>query len=225
VLLPRGLIPEYGHLCPSPNLLHKLRFALVFTVFGLVAGASGVALLVADESDPQGAFTRAPQRSPRLETTAAPMAGTPALAAFVEQKVAKADRIQSCSRHASDEVGDNCDSSAAQRPRTVHAVTNPPATVEISTDQSSGPPALAPEPVAPVADTPALNASIPESADAALPSLVAAAPAPATSASKPRKTARHQGNRRYSYHDQPFWPFDQHYRRGGNARRAGMLFW
>jgi hypothetical protein len=214
---------EFGYFFPSPNLRHELRLALAFTVFGLVACTSGVALLVADyDPDPRSAFALAPLQTPSGETaTLAATAKTPVLA----QKVTRTDGIKSCQRNASEDVDANCVSGTARKPRGVHAVTDTPATAEIPIGRSNEPAVAAPESAVLVASTPPLKEVAPESTDAAPPSLVAEAPTPEGSATQPRKTARHQGNRRYSYEDSFLWPFDQHYRHGGYARqRSWMLF-
>jgi hypothetical protein len=224
------LKPEFGHFfCPSPNLRHKLSLALAFTVLGLVACTSGVALLVADyDPDPRSAFALAPLQSPSRATAApAATADMPAVDTVLAQKVTKADGIKSCRRNASNEVGANCDTDAAQKPAVVHTVTDPPAAAGIPIGHGNGPAVGAPEPAVLVASTPALEGGTPASTDAAPPSsLVAEAPAPEGSATTPRKAARHQSRRRYPYADSSLWAFDHHYRRGGYARqRPWMLFW
>jgi hypothetical protein len=219
VPLLRGLKPEFGCFCPSPN--PKLSLALAFTVFGLVACTSGVALLVADyDPDPQSAFALAPPQSPSRET--APPAATAMPATVLAQKVTKADGIKSCRRNASDDVDGNCDSSGARKPGVVHAVTDPPAAAEIPISHGNGPAVGAPESAVLVASTAPLKEGAPESTDAAPPSLAAEAPAPEGSATKPQKAARQQSSRRYSYEDSSLWPFDQHYRRGGHARQRPL---
>ena len=42
------LHPEFGYLCPTPGLRRMVRMALAFTVIGVVAGAGGMAALIAD---------------------------------------------------------------------------------------------------------------------------------------------------------------------------------
>jgi len=41
------LHPEFGYFCPSPGLRRTVRIALVSTIIGVIAGASGVAALIA----------------------------------------------------------------------------------------------------------------------------------------------------------------------------------
>jgi hypothetical protein len=40
--------PEFGYFCPSPGLRRAVRIALAFSVIGALAGAGGVAALIAD---------------------------------------------------------------------------------------------------------------------------------------------------------------------------------
>jgi hypothetical protein len=42
------LHPEFGYFCPSPGLRRAVRVALAFSVIGALAGAGGVAALIAD---------------------------------------------------------------------------------------------------------------------------------------------------------------------------------
>jgi hypothetical protein len=42
------LHPEFGYLCPTPGLRRTVRMALVFTIIGVLAGAGGMAALIAD---------------------------------------------------------------------------------------------------------------------------------------------------------------------------------
>lgn len=224
--LPRGLKPEFDYFFPSPNLRHKLSLAFAFTVFGLVACTSGFALLVADsDPEPRSAFALAPLPSPSRETASpAAAAEMPAVDTLLAQKITKADAIKLCQRDTSDGVDANCDSGAARKPGVVQAVTDEPGTAELPIGHSNGPAVGAPESAVLVASTPPLKAGAPESTVVAPPAL-AETPAPEGSATKPRKTARRQGSRRYSNEDSSLWPFDQLFRRNGYAQqRPWSLF-
>jgi hypothetical protein len=218
------LKPEFDCFFLSPTLRHKLSLALAFTVLGLVACTSGFALLVADDDpDPRSAFALAPLPSSSRETAPpAAAAEMPAVDTVLAQKITKADVIKSCQRNASDGVDPNCDSGAARKPGVVQAVTDEPGTAELPIGHSNGAAVAAPESAVLVASTPPLKAGAPESTDVAPPAL-AEAPAPEGPATKPRKTARHQGSRRDS--DSSLWPFDHLFRRHGYAQqRPWSLF-
>src|SRR5215470_13425632 len=51
------LHPEFGYLCPTPGLRRMVRMALAFTVIGAVAGAGGMAALIADHETGLAAMT------------------------------------------------------------------------------------------------------------------------------------------------------------------------
>jgi len=56
-----GLLAEIRDLWVPPSLRRRLSLMLAFLGFGLIAGTSGVALIVADsDSDPRSAFAFAP---------------------------------------------------------------------------------------------------------------------------------------------------------------------
>jgi hypothetical protein len=210
VHLLRGLKPEFGYFFPSPSLRHKIGLALAFTVFGLVACASSLALLVADEPDPQRAFALAPLQSPsRGPATLAATAEMPAVEAVPARKAARADGIKPCQRNAGNDGDAKCDSGATRKPGVVPAVTDPPATSELPIGHGNGPAAGASASAVLVASPPPLTATAPEAADVAPPASVAEAPAPEGSATKQRNPARRHGSRRYS---------DNSYRRSGYAR-------
>jgi hypothetical protein len=216
VHLLRGLKPEFGYFCPSPNLRRKLGVALAFTIFGLVAGASSLVLLVADDPDPRSAFAFAPlQSASREPATLATTAELPAVDAVQVRKITK-----SCRRNALNDDDASCVSGVARKPGVVPAVTNPPAAAELPIGHGSGPAGGAPAAAGLVASTPPLDAAVPEPTDGVVapPVSVAEAPGPAASPAQPRKPARHHSSRRYSYNDS--------YRRGGYARpRFFPFFW
>jgi hypothetical protein len=113
--LLRGLKPEFGYFCPSPNLRRTLSVALAFIIFGLVAGASSLALLVADDPDPRSAFAFAPLQSPSREpATLATTAELPAVDAVRVRKITK-----SCRRNALSDDDASCDSGVARKPGVV----------------------------------------------------------------------------------------------------------
>jgi hypothetical protein len=204
----RGLLPEFAYFCPSSDLRRKLTLAVAFSAFGLVAGASGVALLVAaDDSDPRSAFALAspPPPSAAIATPAAemPAAETPTAEAVVAQKVAKVEAL------------------STRQPQVVRAVTAPPATREAPIGHSSEPAEAAARSATFVANAPPLEEGTVTPTDATAPAPTAETPPPPTPAATTRKTARHQGRRGAPYQQFSLWPFG-----GGGRQRGGFrLFW
>jgi hypothetical protein len=186
VHLLRGLKPEFGYFCPSPNLRRKLSVAIAFTIFGLVAGASSLALLVADDPDPRSAFAFAPQSPSREPETLATTAELPAVDAVRVRKITK-----SCRRNALNDDDASCDSGVARKPGVVPAVTNPPAAAELPIGHGGGPAGGAPAAAGLVASTPPLDAAVPEPTDGvvASPVSVAEAPGPEASPAQPAQTS------------------------------------
>ena len=221
----RGLIPEFTHFRSAPNLRRKLSLALAFTAFGLLAGASGVALLVAeDDSDPRSAFALARLPSPAEERAATiatiEMPATPVAQPVLPPQVAKVETLKPCGRSASGAIEADCDSGAGRKPEVVLAVTAPPAAGESPRGQSSEPAEAAPRPAALVADAPPLEEGTVAPANATAPASAAEAVAPARPAATPRRTAHNQARRAHQYQQFSVWPF------GGNGRRGGFrLFW
>src|SRR5262249_7370974 len=91
------LIPEFDRFFPSHGLSRKLTLGLVFGAFGLVASASGLALLSADfDSDPlRGPLVFAPEPTSAREPAIA-TAAVEAPAAAPAAAMAKGDRIRPC---------------------------------------------------------------------------------------------------------------------------------
>jgi protein Tex len=216
----RGLLPEFAYFCPSPDLRRKLSLAAAFGAFGLVAGASGVALLVAaDDSDPGSAFALASPPPPSAETAIAtpaaemPAAETPTAEAVVAQKVAKVEAAQV--------EAAKVEAVPTRQPPVVRAVTAPPATREVPIGHSSEPVEAAARSATFVANAPPLEEGTVTPTDATAPAPTAETPPPPTPAATTRKTARHQGRRGTPYQQFSLWPFG-----GGGRQRGGFrLFW
>jgi hypothetical protein len=221
----RGLIPEFTHFQAAPNLRRKLTLALAFTAIGLVAGASGVALLVAeDDSDPRSAFalarlpSQAEERATTITTIETP--ATPVAQAVLPSQIAKVEAVKPCARNASGAPEADCDSGASRKPEVVLAVTAPPAASDAPRGQSGEPAEAAPRPAALVANAPPLEEGTVAPANATAPVQAAEAVAPARPAATPRRTAHNQARRAPQYQQFSLWPF------GGNGRRGGFrLFW
>jgi hypothetical protein len=215
----RGFLPEFAYFCPSPDLRRKLSLAVAFSAFGLVAGASGVALLVAaDDSDPRSAFALAsppPRAEAAIATPAAemPAAETPTAEAVVAQKVAKVEAAQV--------EAAKVEAVPAGQPQVVRAVTAPPATREVPIGHSGEPAEAAARSATFLANAPPLEAGTMTPTDATAPVPAAESPLPPTPAAATRKTARHQGRRGAPYQQFSLWPFG-----GGGRQRGGLrLFW
>ena len=220
----RHLFRDFDYLFPSPGLGRKVTLGLAFGAFGLVASASGLALLATDfDSDPlQGPLVRAPAPAPSAETAVATALAEPP-APLPEVAAAKGDRIRPCAP----------DASAACNPlppsgSEVLAVSSPRAAGEAPVARSSEPAEAAPRAAAFVPDTsPAEKASVPADplaptpvavvppADASALLPVAGAPPVAVPRTPPRKVVR--GRRAAPYQQFSLWPF------GG--RRGPRLFW
>ena len=66
-----GLLAEIRDLWVPPRLRRRLSLMLAFLGFGLIAGTSGVALIVADtDTEPRSAFAFTPVQTPTVATTA-----------------------------------------------------------------------------------------------------------------------------------------------------------
>ncbi len=212
----RDVIPALGHACASFKLGRKLSVVVAFTAFGLVAGASGIALLMAESDDDSlTAFALAP-----LPSTGAQSASPSAAADIptVETVVAsKGDRAPGVTPT----IGGNSDE--ARQPDAVAVATEPPAAPEASAKQDSSPiliaplpAALAPVPAALVASAPARDESTSNPTDAA-PAALTEPAAPTAAPTKPRKTARRESHRGSRYQASSLWPFA--------PQRPFRLFW
>ena len=87
-----GLLAEIRDLWVPPSLRRRLSLMLAFLGFGLIAGTSGVALIVADtDSNPRSAFAFAPLET--LVGAAAPKTSVevPRVDTVVAREIAEAD--------------------------------------------------------------------------------------------------------------------------------------
>jgi hypothetical protein len=223
VPLLRNLKSEFGNFFPSLELHRKLGLALTFAAFGLLASASSVVLLTADdESDPRNAFARAHLPAPAAEADPTTAAGNmPAAHTVLALKTDMAEKAKSCPHNASDGVGADCDSGSTRQPGVAVAVTDPPATAATPI-RADMPTVAAPPSVALVAGGPARDESSFESMDGVAAPLAAEALPPASVAATPRKTARHEGRRAPQYQQMSLWPFDSRQR---GRQRPFPFFW
>jgi hypothetical protein len=230
-----GLLAEIRDLWVPPSLRRRLSLMLAFLGFGLIAGTSGVALIVADtDSDPRSAFAfasletlnvgaAAPKTSaevPRVDTVVAREIAEPDGAA---REIASRENFKSCPGTSADEVENRCGAGAVSNPGMVAAVSNPPASAVVPTGADSHGPGIAQSlPAASVESTPVTEASAPQSTDV-VPAVIEP-PASEVAATKPRKTARQQSGQRHAHQPSSAW-FDSRPRRGRYAQHPFWPFW
>jgi hypothetical protein len=222
VPLLSDLTSGFGNFFPSPELHRKIGLALAFAAFGLVASASSIVLLTADqESDPRNAFAGAHLPAPAAQAAPMTAAGNiPAAHTVVASKADMAEKARSCPHNAADGVGADCASASTRKPDV--ALADPPAAPKTPISHDNVPTVAAPPSAAFVAGAQTRDESVSDSTDGAAAPLAAAALPPATVAAKPRKTARHAS--RHAYHQMSLWPFEIRPPRGGYARQRSF-FW
>jgi hypothetical protein len=199
------LHPEFGYIGPTHRRLRTLRNVLAFTVFGLLAGASGVAVfMAAPDPDPMRAMALAPAKDWAGAAESLPTVATDARAAG-PARAPSTDAETGLRCRESPEQRGNCVFSGARRPRPVRALNERPAIAAVAIGHPDGPAVLRSEPEIPAAEAPGL--AKPEDAAATTPveaqpeaqsqtaSVEQATAAPAASASSARvrsKTVRHR---------------------------------
>jgi len=198
----------------------KLGLVLAFLVFGLVAGASGLAVFLADlDRDPKHAMALAPAETLHGTTSsiATPMAETEAVEATSAQKPSKAAGIKSpCRESIRENSAVDCTSGQKHKPHSMLAVNERPAIAAVPIGHRDDPTVLPPEPAAPVVATlpedavtatptetppaaPPFTASLPEDAVAATPTEAPSAAPTSLPAAAPKRAQRHQReNREYA---------------------------
>jgi hypothetical protein len=147
------LHPEFGYV-GSANLRRKLGLVLAFLVFGLVAGASGLVVFMADlDRDPKHAMALAPAETLDGATSsiATAIAETEAVEAASAQKSSKAAGIQSpCRESIRVNSAVDCTSGKQRKPRSVLAVNERPAIAAVPIGHRVDPTVLLSEPATPV---------------------------------------------------------------------------
>jgi hypothetical protein len=203
VPLVRDLHPEFGYVGSAPMLCRRLGLVCVFAAFGLVAGASGVAVFMAgSDPDPMNAMALAPSE-PLIPPS--PGLAHPAKTRVVEGQAIPADASRSpCRDYGSERFGDNCISLRIHKPRPAPSLNERPAIAAVPIGHRDDPSVLpapttvaavpaAPEAtVAPIAarEAPTAARTIARGAPTA-----AAPSAPAASVAKPARTHAHQARR------------------------------
>jgi hypothetical protein len=234
VSLSWGLLAEIRDLWVPPSLRRRLSLMLAFLGFGLIAGTSGVALIVADtDSDPRSAFAFAPLETLNVGAAApeANVEGPLPKAVLAHEvidsngttrEVGNRENVKACPSTAY--APDNrCGSGAASISEIAAPVSNSSASTVVPTgDASEGTIIAEPRPAASDESTPVLEVSATPPTDAA--AAVVEAPAPEASTTKPRKTARQQSGQRHAHQQSSAW-FDSRPRRGRYAQHPFWPFW
>jgi hypothetical protein len=135
-------------------LRRKLGLVLAFLVFGLVAGASGLAVFMADlDRDPKHAMALAPTETLDGATSsiATAIAETEAVEATSAQKTSKAAGIQSpCRENIRENSAVDCTSGKERKPRSILALNERPAIAAVPIGHRVDPTVLPSEPATPV---------------------------------------------------------------------------
>jgi hypothetical protein len=142
--VPRVLHPEFGYL-GIPNFGRRF---IVFAVCGLVAGASGVNIFIADrDPDPKSAMALAPG-SP------AEIAKSPSGTREFARKSSDTGAIKPrCQNSATEHLGRDCTAGQPRRPRSIVAINERPAIAAVPIGHRDEPALLPLEPVVPAAAT------------------------------------------------------------------------
>jgi hypothetical protein len=200
VPLARDLHPEFGYVGSAPRLFRRIGLVLSFMVFGLVAGASGVAVFMANpdpDPDPMHAMALAPAEAlisaPRVPPTATVETKAPQLP--LAPKTFNAGAVKAPCREGTTELsGGDCAPVRAVRPRPVLAANERPAIAAVPIGHRDDPAVLPSQPETPVAATPAVPEAPARPEVAALPVEASpaadAAPAPPVVAHKKTRTTR-----------------------------------
>jgi hypothetical protein len=206
------LHPEFGYMGSGPGLRRKVALVLVFVVFGLVAGLSGITVFMArPDADPMQAMALAPAEA-LIPLPAAP-ADNPAAVPTSSQRGIKAARIKPppCRENAMENLGGDCAPARAAKP--APAANERPAISAIAIGHPAEPaPLPPPQPAATVA------ATMPEvSTQAETPE---AAPAPTGTEPPPAAVKRARPARSHHVQRRDYAPprSSSYYQSGGYAR-------
>jgi hypothetical protein len=160
------LHPEFGYIGPTHRRLRTLRTVLAFTVFGLLAGASGIAVfMAAPDPDPMRAMALAPAKDLAGAAKSLPTIATDGAAAAARTPATDAEASLRCRENP--EQRGNCVFSGARRPRPVRALNERPAIAAVPIGHPDGPAVLRSEPEIPA--TEAAGLAKPEDAATAMP--------------------------------------------------------
>jgi hypothetical protein len=193
------LHPEFGYVGSAPKLFRKLGLVSAFVAFGLMAGASGIAVFMAGpEPDPMHAMALAPSEA-LLSTP--PASAPPAKdVAAEEQKTLNAGVTPPpCRDYVSERLGDDCSPVKMHRSRPVPTMNERPAIAAVAIGRRDEPAALPPQPavaVAAIPQTPPDESAVPADSSEVPAPAAAPATAPVASVAKPsRSRSRHVARR------------------------------
>jgi hypothetical protein len=221
----RDLHPEFGYIGSAPKLFRKLGLVSAFVAFGLMAGASGIAVFMAGpDPDPMHAMALAPSEA--LFSTP-PGSAPPANAVAAEEQKTLNTGVTPppCRDYVSERLGDDCSSFRMHRSRQVPAMNERPAIAAVAIGRRDEP---APQPAVNVAafpEAPADDSAVPADsaevpAPAAAPATAPVAPAATAARGRSRHVARHEGHShsgRSSYSPR-YYSNRQVHQAGGYAR-------
>jgi hypothetical protein len=199
VPLARDLHPEFGYVGSAPKLFRKLRLVSAFVVFGLMAGASSIAVfMAAPDPDPMHAMALAPSEA-LLSTPPASAPPAKVMAAEESKTLNAGVAAPPCGGYVSERLGDDCSSFRMHRSRQVPAMNERPAIAGVAIGRREEPAALPPQPavnVAAIPQTPPDDSALPADSagvPAAAPATVPVAPVAKAARSRSRHVARREG--------------------------------
>jgi hypothetical protein len=172
VPLARDLHPEFGYVGSAPKLFRKLGLVSAFVVFGLMAGASGVALFMAGpdpDPDPMNAMALAPAEA--LVSTSRPSA-SPAEAKAIEGQETLNASVTPSWQCRDLHLGDDCTSARVRSSRPAPAMNERPAIAAVAIGHRDDPAALPPQPavaIAAIPETPPDASAVPDSGEVPAP--------------------------------------------------------
>ena len=229
--LPRGIHPEFGYV-GSPRLCRKLGLVLAFIVFGLVAGAKGITVFIADTNlDPMNAMALAPAKAlnSAMSSPATAPEDTKALKAGPAQKTSMAGGINSpCRKNITEQLGSGCSFGKAPKARSVLAINERPAIAAVAIGHREGSTIVTSEQEITAAATADITEGSvkPTEASKSAPASVKESPAPAastkslrTGSNSARRRARVAGNLGQSRHREysAWWRYSNQYGQSGYA--------
>jgi hypothetical protein len=232
--------PEFGLLCPTRRLRHKLRIGFACAILALIGGAVLRAANIPPSAYPANALTAAGREesagisSDVGQALPAALATRESLPAVAESRTVKSACEQNSAVHRTwAYLEGKCVAGKARKPRMVRVETDRPAIAAIAIGRIVAPERTG-EPVSSAASMPAGPQGDPLKSALAAPAEVAAVaeppPRPAAASKKPQKTARsHQRRREPGGTDAVWWREvraddwgARGYGRGGYAREGAF---
>jgi hypothetical protein len=219
VNLSCGTLTEIRDVWVPPSLRQRLGLALFSIGLGLIAGTSGIGLIVAESnSDPRGAFAFAPVQTPAVATAAAkPDAEMPPVKTVlareitdsnaITREIAKRENVKPC-RGWSHDADNQCLSDPTSNPEPAAPGSNPLVAAVVPTGHVGDRTIVAElHPAASLENTQTVEVSAPLSTDAV------PAPVETPTLEPPATQPRQRSGQRHTY-QQSSALFDFHPRRG-----------